>query len=101
MPRKPVKCSHRSPSQVAGDGFFSDLADRLSFKKRAEGKLPPKSRDLLAKVGSETITSIKVVRTPIESYIDRTLSIVSLGNWRNAVKNAGYDKLFHLSLIIK
>jgi hypothetical protein len=100
MPRKPAKRSHRSPSQVAGDGFFSDLADRLSFKKRAEGKLPPKSRDLLAKVGSETITSIKVVRTPIESYIDRTLSIVSLGNWRNAVKNAGYDKLFHLSLFI-
>lgn len=85
---------------IEGGSLLSDLADRITFKKRAEGKLPPKSRNLLAKIQNEPITSIKIVRTPIESYINRTLQLVSGGSWRDAIKNTGYDTLFHLSLFI-
>jgi len=77
-----------------------NVADKLSFKKREAGKLPPKSRALLEKVKDEPITSLVVVRTPIESWINKTLQLISGGNWENAVKSTGYDKLFHLSLWI-
>lgn len=80
--------------------FIKSAVDRLSFKKREAGILPPKSRELLAQIQNEPIVSLTVVRTPIESYINRTLQLVSGGAWQNAIKQAGYDKLFHLSLFI-
>lgn len=80
--------------------IIRSVADRLSLKKREPGKLPPKSRQLLQQVGGEPITKMVLVRTPIESYINKTLGLVSLGSWQSAVKSAGYDKLFHLSIFI-
>jgi hypothetical protein len=77
------------------------VADRLSFKKRESGVLPPQSRALLDRIKDEVITNMVIVRTPIESYINYVLGAVSLGAWQNAVKSAGYDKLFHLSLYIQ
>jgi hypothetical protein len=77
------------------------LQDRLSFKKREAGVLPPQSRALLDRIKDEVITNMVIVRTPIESYINFVLGAVSLGAWQNAVKSAGYDKLFHLSLYIQ
>lgn len=71
-----------------------------SFSKRKAGLLPPKSRALLEQIKDETISSLEIVRTPIESYINKTLNVVSLGAWDQAVKSTGYDKLFHLSLFI-
>ena len=86
-------------SLLVGEGF-ADIVDKLSFKKRAVGKLGPKSRKLLEQVGNEKITDMKLIRTPIESYINKVLGIVSLGNWQSSVQKAGYDKLFHLSIFI-
>lgn len=77
------------------------VVDRLSFKKREAGTLPPQSRALLDRIKDEVITNMVIVRTPIESYINYVLGAVSLGAWQNAVKSAGYDKLFHLSLYIQ
>ena len=84
----------------AVSSFVSKTADRISFKKREAGKLPPKSRALLEAVGDEPITSLDIVRTPIESWINKTLQFISGGTWQDAVKSTGYDKLFHLSLWI-
>lgn len=76
------------------------IADRLSFKKRQAGVLPPRSRELLATVGQEPINSLTIVRAPIESYINKALQLISGGTWEDAVRKAGYDKLFHLGLLI-
>lgn len=87
-----------------GEGIIEDVVKGLSkinpFKKRQAGLLPPKSRELLSKIQNEPITSMIVVRTPIESYINKTLQLVSGGKWQDAVAQTGYDTLFHLSLYI-
>lgn len=77
-----------------------DVSKRLEFKKRKEGLLPPQSRDLLENIKNEKINSIKIIRTPLESYINNLLNVLSLGKWKKTIKNIGYDKLFHLSLFI-
>lgn len=106
MPRHNALLSHDDDMPQGGAildtavGIIKSVADRLSLKKREAGKLPPKSRNLLAKVGGEPITKMVLVRTPIESYINRTLGLVSLGSWQSAVQKSGYDKLFHLSAFI-
>ena len=90
-----------------GAGFFDNVrsslwkvADRLSFKTREAGKLPPRSRELLARIQNERITALTVVRTPIESYLNKALQFISGGTWQDAVRSQNYDKLFHLSLFI-
>lgn len=89
-------------SLTEGEGF-TDIARAVVDKllpQRQAGKLSPKSRTLLQSISNETITSLECVRTPIESYIDNVLNAISFGKWKQAVKQSGYDRLFHLSLFI-
>ena len=101
-----AKRQKRLLENLEGAGFkenvekFIKTIKTASFSKRKAGLLPPKSRALLDQIKDETITSLEIVRTPIESYINKTLSIVSFGAWDEAVRSTGYDKLFHLSLFI-
>jgi hypothetical protein len=101
-----AKRQKRLLESLEGAGFkenvdkFLQTIKNVSFSKRKAGLLPPKSRKLLEEIKDETITSLEIVRTPIESYINKTLSLVSLGSWNNAIRSSGYDKLFHLSLFI-
>jgi len=76
------------------------LIDRLSFKKREPGLLSPKARELLERIKDEPINSLLIVRTPISSYINKALQLLSGGTWESAVKKANYDQLFHLALLI-
>jgi len=85
-----------------GEGIIDEakkLYERLLPQRKA-GVLRPKSRKLLSQVSQEPITSLEVVRTPIESYINTVLNAISLGKFTQAVQSLGYDKLFHLSLFI-
>lgn len=66
--------------------------------KRTAGVLPPSVRTLLDKIGNDPITSIKVVRTPISSFVSGFLNVISLGAFNKALKDNGYDKALHLSL---
>lgn len=100
---KKAKRQKRLLENLEGAGLKENVEKFLktiTFSKRKAGLLPPKSRKLLEEVKDETITSLEIVRTPIESYISKTLNLVSFGSWEQAVKSTGYDKLFHLSLFI-
>ena len=86
----------------SGEGIL-DEAKKLYEKilpQRKAGVLRPKSRKLLESIAKEPITSIEIVRTPIESYINNVLNAISLGAFKKAVQSLGYDRLFHLSLYI-
>lgn len=108
MKKEELLISNNLPSGASGEGIIEDVVGTVSrglskinpFKKRQAGLLPPKSRELLSRVKDEPITSMIVVRTPIESYINKTLQLVSGGQWQDAVAQTGYDTLFHLSLYI-
>lgn len=67
---------------------------------RTPGLLPPKSRQLLEQIKNEKINSMQIIRTPIESYINKALNLLSLNKWDQVVKQMGYDKLFHLSIFL-
>jgi len=56
------------------------------------GKLSPKVRALLEKVGNEVITSIKLFRKPI--------SLSSFAKFVGVLRNTPFDELFHLGMII-
>lgn len=92
-----------------GDGIFENIVDKSkkiikkidkTFRQRKSDVLPPKIRDFLNTKGNEKITSIKIVRTPISSFIKTLMNVISLGNFEKAIKQSSYDNMFHLSLYI-
>lgn len=70
------------------------------FSKRDYKLLPIQVRNNLNAYGNETITSIKIVRTPIEKTINGLLSVITRNQYNKAVKESGYDNMFHLALYI-
>jgi hypothetical protein len=100
--KKKGEAQIRLLESLEGGGIIEEakkLYDKI-FPKRKAGVLRPKSRKLLEGITNEPITSLEVVRTPIESYINNVLNAISLGAFQKAVSSLGYDKLFHLSLFI-
>lgn len=60
----------------------------------------PPAREFLQQHGEEPITKLTVRREPIQGAINTALNLVTLGKYEQAKQQAGFDKMFHLSLII-
>ena len=56
---------------------------------------------LLRKVGNETITEIRVARTPLSKILSFFLNLASVGEFEKRLSETPYDKLYHLFMIIK
>jgi len=62
--------------------------------------LSPSDKKTLQAYGPKPIQSIQIVRTPLEKYVGTALNILTVGTWEKAVASAGYDKIFHLYLVL-
>tara|TARA_R110000868_G_scaffold56100_9_gene173989 strand:- start:368 stop:1666 length:1299 start_codon:yes stop_codon:yes gene_type:complete len=62
---------------------------------------PPSARTVLSKSGDLRVTRIDVCRTPLPWTTKALLQGLSLGQFNSAMKEVGYDKLFHLYLRIE
>jgi hypothetical protein len=69
------------------------------FKSRLD--YPPKVRNILSKVGGDTIQSIEVGRTPVPSLLTNALNIISFGEFQKKFGATPYDKLYHLFMVIR
>jgi hypothetical protein len=61
---------------------------------------PPAVRKLLSQVGNEKVESLQLIREPLSTLSKTLLNVLSGGNLEQYMKEAGVDKLFHLSLLI-
>lgn len=59
------------------------------------------SKETLEKYGNNKIIGINIARTPLSKLINGALDNLSLGRFNELTKQEGYDKLYHLSLILK
>lgn len=99
--------SKRHQGQV-GEGKILDATKSvLGFAKKTLAKvgLAPRATfnntttRTLAQFGKQPIRSLKIIRTPIESWINKAINFVSLGKWNEVKRQFKYDDLFHLALI--
>ena len=60
----------------------------------------PKIKKLLSNIGDKPITKIVMMRTPLQKYINTALNITTLGQWSKAVRDYGYDNIFHLYCLV-
>lgn len=78
--------SRRKPGLVGGSIFI-----RRDY--------PPSVREFIKKNGEKEITGIIIQRVPLASTLNGFLNVLTLGQYNKAKKKAGYDDLFHLSMI--
>lgn len=63
--------------------------------------MPKKVKSMLKKYGAYKIEKIYLYKTPLSTSIMKLLKIATLNDIRQQMKNAGYDSLFHLYMIVK
>jgi hypothetical protein len=88
---------------TATAGPVAGMATKFVLKrleKRPPGVMPPSVRSFVEKKGGEKITSVEVIRTPLDAVSQGALAAVTLGTFNKAVKEAGYDAAFHLAMIV-
>lgn len=62
--------------------------------------MPDAVKYMLEKHGQEPVSSIVVVRTPVNSIITTILNVATLGAFKSAVAKYNYDQLFHLAIVV-
>ena len=62
--------------------------------------MPPNVQNILNQYGNQLISKIDIVRNPVGDALVGALSVVSRGKFGNNLKNAPYDKLYHLKIVI-
>jgi hypothetical protein len=60
----------------------------------------PSDQAFLSTYGNFPITKITVCRTPLTAFVGFALNALTLGKWAQATKKYGYDKIFHLFLLV-
>ena len=118
-----VKHYRKTHKIMDGSGFFSDLFEKskkvfnevkdkiASSAKEVKSRVqavqrgprkgyPPKVRAYLAKISGGVVNSIQIRRNPIQSLINIALNKITQGKLEEVKRVFGYDKLFHLSMIV-
>ena len=76
---------------------FTWIKERISgFTEGKRMDYTPSVRDYLKKNGSGRITNITIYRTPLQSWINKALAGLSVGQFNEEMKKRGYDSMFHL-----
>lgn len=66
-----------------------------------EKKLPSIVQPTFEKYKNFRILSAQLRREPILAFVDKFINLISFGKFNQAKKDLGYDKMFHLSLILQ
>ena len=81
-------------------GGFLHLAYRLVSMVPIRRNYSPADRKLVESVWTIPIARIVVGRTPLAKMVGVALNAVTLGLWEREVAKVGYDKIFHLFMMI-
>ena len=96
MSKKKMAEIHANLDQIVGSGFADFipgfLKPRIGFNNVSSATLK--------KYGNYIIKRIMLFRIPIKSAINHAMNIISLGAFNRVKKEAAFDKLFHLGMLL-
>lgn len=81
---------------INGGGIY-DATKALIFGR---SDYPADQKKLLEKYGSNNITHITIGRSPLPTFINTALNVLTLGAFQKILQKSPYDKLYHLFSII-
>lgn len=83
--------SDSSPS--TGSGLFDIFRGERTWAG-------PSARDVIQQYGDWIIVNISVCRNPIMNAFQSAMNAISFGGFNSSMKKQGYDKMFHLYMIV-
>jgi hypothetical protein len=103
--------SYHQREALQGKGFFGDafrkvrtLASRAyqAFQQlpSIRQNYPPYTREALAHFGDGRIIGLTIARTPIMHVINEALQVLTNNQYKDAMKKANYDRMFHVALLV-
>ena len=96
---KPIETSIINPVS----NFVKSTIDSVEAYKKdvinGRTNYPPKVRTIIKAVGDIPITSIQIVRTPVQSILIKILNALSRGRFKQKLSETPYNKLYHLFII--
>ena len=95
-------------NHLKGSGFFDYLKEGYEkIKEKVKEVFSPnltdydnKTSKTLLKVGNIPITKLEIYKAPITKIFQQMLNTLSLGKWEEKMKKYGFDKFYHLGLIV-
>jgi len=96
---------------MTGEGFgdfikgiketASKIKDTAKAIFKGQSRLQPPERKLMEQYGDKVITKLVIQRAPIKTVpVDSLMNLITNGNFNKSLQEYGYDKLFHLFVII-
>jgi hypothetical protein len=87
----------RNVGQTIGN-VAQNIKEQIFFPEK---KLPSVVQPTFEKYKNFRILSAQLRREPILAFVDKFINLISFGKFNQAKKDLGYDKMFHLSLILQ
>ena len=106
--KRRVKKNKPRPAEISYEGGKSEggflpaflLAYNVSKLIPLRKRFSNRDEAFLTRYGGMAISSMRVCRTPLANAIGKGLNLLTLGSWEKAIAKYGYDKMFHLFLLI-
>jgi hypothetical protein len=86
---------NETKKNIKGGGILQDVVDKVANFIVKNG-YNTKSKNTIKQYGGWKIFKINIYRKPIESYLRKTLDIISLKGFSEGMKNSKYEDMFHL-----
>lgn len=78
------------------DAIKHPIETYRTFRQGIRYDYRPQDRRLLQQIGDKQVIGLIVGKKPIFEFINSILNVLTLGNWKQGMKQYGYDKFFHL-----
>ena len=86
--------------EEAEDDSWSAYFEELWSAVTSDTHLPKRFRKFIKVHGREPITSVSMVRAPVDKLGTNVVNLITAGQWEDLKKKAGVDAVFHTGLFI-
>jgi hypothetical protein len=95
---KIIKHYEDNPQKIHGKGVIAYLSKKF-LKPKRDGYTNV-TKKTLEQYGNTPIVSMEIYRTPLHNILTKAVNFISLGKFEEMQRKLGYDKFFHLALVL-
>ena len=84
-------------NHMSGSGIFDSIKN---FFRPRQDSFNNATTKKIKEYGDIPIEKMNIYRTPLDSLLTKTINAISFGQWNKLSKQEGFDKFYHLALVL-